>query len=112
MILVQQTTSPEQTTSPNRTIGKEQDCSYTADNKAVNRKYNNREFSELIKKVKCFIEKNPYLETNLPRCKLVTEGFHRLLAEYKPLIIHAKSEMLSSTSTGYDHWFLQINLDC
>jgi hypothetical protein len=40
--------------------------------------------SELIKKVKCFIEKN------LPRCKLVTEGFHRLLAEYKPLIIHAK----------------------
>jgi hypothetical protein len=69
------------------------------------------QLSQLMAKVKYFIEKNPYLETNLPRCKLVSEGFYRLLVGYNTLIIHAGSKMLSSTSREYDHWFLQIKID-
>ena len=69
------------------------------------------QLSQLMAKVKYLIEKKPYLETNLPRCKLVSEGFYRLLVGYNPLIIHAGSKMLSSTSRDYDHWFLQIRMD-
>ena len=69
------------------------------------------QFSQLMAKVKYLVEKKPYLETNLPRCKLVSGGFYRLLGGYNTLIIHAGSKMLSSTSRDYDHWFLQIKID-
>ena len=85
---------------------------FTEDNETQNEKCNDKGLFELKKRIKQLVKNESYLETNLPRCKLVTEGFHRLLAAYAPLIIHSKSDMLSSISTGYDHWFLQINLNC
>ena len=66
----------------------------------------------LTAEIKELIRRESYLETKLPRCKLVTERFHRLLASYNPFIIHSESNMLSSLSIGYHHWFLQINIDC
>lgn len=92
-------------------ISNENECSNAEGNK-LKRMNPSRELLELIEQIKQLVKNEAYLETKLPRCKLVTEGFHRLLSVYRPSIIHSKSNMLSSTSTGYDHWFLQIDLNC